>query len=60
MTDPKLSRLRTEWTEIEPAVFERKGYSEEQTKRLDRRPNDLIRSALSATKNVRDDKNNKR
>jgi hypothetical protein len=60
MTDPKPSRLRTEWTEIEPAVFERKGYSAEQTKRLDRRPNDLIRSALSTTNKVRDDKNNRR
>jgi hypothetical protein len=48
MTDQKLSRLSTEWNEIEPAVFERKGYSVEQTKRLDRRPDDLIRSALGA------------
>jgi hypothetical protein len=58
MTDPKLSRLSTEWNEIEPAVFERKGYSAEQTKRLDQRPNDLIRSALGAAKKIRDEKNN--
>jgi hypothetical protein len=37
MTDQKRSRLSTEWNEIEPAVFERKGYSVEQTKQLDRR-----------------------
>jgi hypothetical protein len=60
MTDPKLSRLNADWNEIEPAVFERKGYSAEQTKRLDQRPNDLIRSALAAAKKIHDEKNNRR
>lgn len=59
MTDPKFSRLKTEWTEIEPAVFERKGYSAEQARRLSQRPNDLIRSALSAAKKDDDEKNNR-
>jgi hypothetical protein len=60
MTDQKRSRLSTEWNEIEPAVFERKGYSVEQTKQLDRRPDDLIRSALGAATKIRDEKNNRR
>jgi hypothetical protein len=60
MTDSKPSRLSTEWNEVEPAVFERKGYSVEQIKRLDQRPNDLIRSALGAVARIRDEKNNKR
>jgi hypothetical protein len=60
MTDPKLSRLSTEWTEIEPAVFERKGYSAEQIKRLDQRPNELIRSALGGVAKIRDEKSNER
>jgi hypothetical protein len=60
MTDQKRSRLSTEWNEIEPAVFERKGYSVEQTKQLDRRPDDLIRSALGTATKIRDEKNNRR
>jgi hypothetical protein len=61
MTDTKISlRLSTEWNEIKPAVFERKSYSAEQTKRLDQRPNDLIRSALGASAKIRDEKNNRR
>jgi hypothetical protein len=60
MTDRKLSRLSTEWNEVEPAVFELKDYSVEQITRLDQRPNDLIRSALGAAKKIRDEKNNRR
>ena len=60
MTDPKPSRLRSEWKEIEPAVFERKGYSAEQRKRLDERPNELIKSALRSATTNRNDKNNRR
>jgi len=52
MTIEKQPRLKTEWNEIEPAVFERKGYSPEQAKRLSQRPNELIKSALrKVTKN---------
>jgi hypothetical protein len=51
MNDQKTPRLKTEWKEIEPAVFERKGFSQEEAERLSQRPNDLIRSALrEATK----------
>jgi len=52
MNDPKPSRLSTEWNEIKPAVYELKGYSVEQTRRLDQRPNDLIRSALDAAQKI--------
>lgn len=60
MKGRKISRLTTDWNEIRPAVFELKKYSIEQAKRLDRRPDELIRSAVSAAKKVRDEKNNKR
>jgi hypothetical protein len=60
MTNVKASRLSTEWQEIKPAVFERKGFTAEQTKQLDRRPDDLIRSALGAVAKVRDENSNKR
>jgi hypothetical protein len=48
MNDQKAPRLKTEWKEIEPAVFERKGFSREEAERLSQRPSDLIRSALRA------------
>ena len=54
MADIKASRLSAEWHEIRPAVFERKGYTAEQTKQLDRRPDDLIRSALDAAAKIRE------
>jgi hypothetical protein len=59
MKDRKVSRLNTGWEEVRPAVFELRGYSVEQEKRLDRRPDELIRSAVAAAKKVRDEKNNK-
>jgi len=60
MTETKPPRLSAEWHEIRPAVFERKGYTAEQAKQLDRRPDDLIRSALGAAAKIRNEKNNKR
>jgi hypothetical protein len=59
MKDRKVSRLSVDWEEVKPAVFELKGYSSEQIARLDRRPTDLIKSALSSTK-ASDDKAKKR
>jgi hypothetical protein len=46
MAEPKTPRLKTEWNEIEPTVFERKSFSLEETARWNQRPNDLIKSAL--------------
>jgi hypothetical protein len=60
MAEKKVLQLGNDWREIRPAVFERKGYTAEQKSRLDRRPDDLIRSALGAAAKIRDEKNNKR
>lgn len=60
MTDQKDSRLKTEWREVKPAVYERNGYSPEQTQRLSQRPNALIKAAIQASTKSRDAKNNRR
>jgi hypothetical protein len=60
MAEQKTSRLKAEWHEIEPAVFERKGFSPEEAERLNRRPNDLIKSALRGATKSPDEKNNGR
>jgi hypothetical protein len=55
MNDPKTPRFETEWIEIAPAVFERKGFSTDEVEKLNRRPNDLIRSAIVAAMQSGDD-----
>jgi hypothetical protein len=56
MRDDKVPRLRAEWSEIRPAVYEKKAYSKTEAERLVQRPNALIRSALSASRKIVDDK----
>lgn len=52
--------LGNDWNETRPAVFQRKSYSLEQVRRLDRRPDDLIRAALGKASKVQDGKSIKR
>jgi hypothetical protein len=56
MGNDKVSRLRADWSEIRPAVYEKKGYSKSEAERLIQRPDGLIRSALSASKKIADEK----
>lgn len=44
MLDPK------EWAEIEPYIYQRRPFTAEEIKRLLRRPDDLIRSAMENTR----------
>jgi hypothetical protein len=57
MSDPKPPRLTTDWKEIEPAVFERKGFSSDEFAKLNRRPDALIKAAIDTATQSRDEKN---
>jgi len=59
MSDNEKSRSLGEWKEIEPAVYERKGYSQAQKERLTQRPDHLIESAIRASVKAHE-KNNRR
>jgi hypothetical protein len=57
MSDPKNPGFGTDWNEIEPAVFERKGFSADEFAKLNQRPDGLIKAAIVAATQSRDEKN---
>jgi hypothetical protein len=48
----KASHPHNAWTEVEPAIFERKGLSREEFAKWDQRPDDFIKSALRSSAQV--------